>query len=266
MTSYTRSSLRRGHECDHHQDKDDDDCHKKEPTCHDPKCDCQKEKKCDCQKKCDCHEEKKCKCETKKKKCECKMRPKPKPKPIPPPRPRCPPITDQRAREVQTIWQQAFPDATLLIPPSVGAGVGLVTHTMGDGRLLRINGLVSRSPLANNALYSFECAEGIDCSSHLLNLYEIMIPDIPGCPGEESTSEFYVRRLWELGLHVAGVHFHWWGSTVFQNDHLVAAVHHQQADMEPEEFSRRTIQALKEVMALLEKRAIPYPDICCDHH
>lgn len=136
-------------------------------------------------------------------------------------------------------------------------GVGLITHTM-DANLMRINGLSSHSPLANNALYSFECAQGTMGERHLLNMYEVMIPDIPGVNGDVSTAEFYVKRLWDLGLHVAGVHFHWWGSTVFANDKGVTAVHHQNTDLSPEEFSRRTIQALQDVMALLEKRAIPY--------
>ncbi len=85
-----------------------------------------------------------------------------------------------------------------------------------------------------------------------------MIPDIPGAAGEESTANFYVRRLWELGLDVAGVHFHWWGATIYANDKVVAAIHHQSSTLSPEEFSRRTIQALNEVMALLEERRKVY--------
>jgi len=167
-------------------------------------------------------------------------------------------LTDDNAQSILTMWQ-VLPGANLLINPSDGEGAGVITHLMG-GPDLKINGLKSKSALANYALYSFECAEQASSPGNftLLNLYEVMIPDIPGEKGNESTSEFYVRRLWELGLHVSGVHFHWWGSTVFDNDHLVAAVHHQSTTLSLEDFSNRTIQALNEVMALLEEKATLY--------
>jgi len=174
-------------------------------------------------------------------------------------------INDEKANQILNLWKCSFPDAVLLLSPSQNNGVGVITHTMGDGRLMRINGLISRSPLANNALYSFECARevGDGEKTHYLNLYEIMIPDIPGTDSD-STAEYYTRKLWSRdsrgrkGIRVAGVHFHWWGSSVFANDKGVSAIHHQGIDVDPFEFSEKTIKSLQEVMCLLDKRGIDY--------
>ena len=162
-------------------------------------------------------------------------------------------VDDAVAKAVEAQWKKAFGDATLLPViglPSNASGVGTLTHTMGDGRLMSINGLPSKSALSNNALYSFECSEG-----HYLNLYEIMVPDIPGKNGEDSTAEYYVKLLAKYGLSVAGVHFHWWGQNVIKGNTLVAAVHHQGIDISPEDFSRKTIKAIQKTMALIDKRS-----------
>jgi hypothetical protein len=82
---------------------------------------------------------------------------------------------DARAKKVEAIWKCAFPDATLFPViglPSNAKGVATLTHSLCDG-LLKINGLKSKSPLSNNALYSFECTGG-----KWLNLYEIMLEDV----------------------------------------------------------------------------------------
>lgn len=70
-------------------------------------------------------------------------------------------------------------------------------HKMGVGYLMKINGQPSKLPLANNALYSVECSK-----NKFLNLYEIMIPDIPG---NESTAEIYVNALYNQGFDVVDV-------------------------------------------------------------
>lgn len=167
-------------------------------------------------------------------------------------------IDDRVARRVEAEWKSAFPDATLLPViglPSNNNGVLTLTHTDGSGMNMRINGLPSKSPLANNALYSAEVSRG-----HYLNLYEIMLPDIPGRGGVPSTAEIYVNLLSKGGLSVAGVHFHWWGSAIFRNengnriDRGVTAIHHQASDISPLEFSQITIEALKEVMKVIEER------------
>ena len=162
-------------------------------------------------------------------------------------------VDDRFARKVEDIWKEAFPDASLLPVigfPSNSGGVGTLTHSMGDGMLLSINGLPSKSPLSNNALYSFECSKG-----HYLNLYEIMIPDIPGRDGDDSTAEIYVKLLSKYGLSVAGVHFHWWGQDLVCGNTLISAIHHQGINIDPKEFSRRTIKAIKKTMAVVERRS-----------
>lgn len=123
------------------------------------------------------------------------------------------PLTDKYADQLVKEWQRFFPDAAVLVYPSKGNGVATITHTMGDGKLLKINGLTSRSPLANNALFTTEISGG-----KYLNLYEIMIPDVPGKDGSPSTAQQYVNNLRDNGLDVAGVHFHWFGATVQPND------------------------------------------------
>ena len=148
------------------------------------------------------------------------------------------------ALEVEALWKASFPDATLLPVvglPSNNKGVLTLTHTDGSGKLLKINGLPSKSFLANNALYSAEISEGI-----VLNLYEIMIEDIPGVLGGESTAQAYIRMLSERGLQVSGVHFHWFGT-----DRRVAAIHHQNVGLCPLTFSKLTIEALKGTLALM---------------
>lgn len=175
-------------------------------------------------------------------------------------------VDDKLAKSIEKLWKKYFPDA-LLLPviglPSNSGGVGTLTHTMGDGHLMSINGLVSKSPLANNALYSFECAKPVkhDGKDHhcddgkFLNLYEIMIPDLPGKDGEDSTAEYYVKLLGKYGLSVAGVHFHWWGQNVIKGNTLVAAIHHQGINISPNEFSKRTISALLKTMKLIDERS-----------
>lgn len=166
-------------------------------------------------------------------------------------------MNDELARQVESIWKQAFPDAALFPVvglPSNADGVMTLTHRH-HGPLLKINGLPSKSPLSNNALYSAECSKG-----HYLNLYEVMLPDLPGKRGQPSVGEYYVKLLHKYGLSVAGVHFHWWGNYVFDTkdgnrvDRGVAAIHHQSTKLDPVEFSRRTIKALQKVFKLIDER------------
>lgn len=176
------------------------------------------------------------------------------------------PITDRRAKRVEALWQEAYEGATLLPViglPSNANGVGTLTHPAGHPPM-KINNLTSLSPLSNNALYSFEAAKDEEGNLHYLNLYEIMVPDIPSEDGGPSTADLYVRELWRQGLKVngnftvAGVHFHWWASTVFPNDRGVTAVHHQGNDLSPEEFTKRTLRALAVVDAAIAEKTEQY--------
>jgi virulence-associated protein VapD len=164
-------------------------------------------------------------------------------------------VNDHLAKQVEKIWKAEYKGATLLPVvgiPSKSGGVGVLTHTM-DSNLMRINGLESKSPLSNNALYSFESIAG-----KFVNLYEIMVPDLPGRDGQKSTGQIYLNALRDNGLDVAGVHFHWTGGSVFKNDKMVLAVHHQKIDMDPKDFSRRTIKAQQTVMSYIDSRMKMY--------
>ena len=162
-------------------------------------------------------------------------------------------INDRFAEKVTNIWKRSFPDAMLLpvigFPSNNNNKLAVLTHTMGDDHLMKINGLTSLSALANNALYSFECSRG-----NFINLYEAMIPDIPGCAEIPSTAQIYMNALRDSGLNVSASHFHWWGSEVYPEDRGVWAIHHEAIDMDPVEFSKKTIKALELTMRAIEKR------------
>lgn len=166
-------------------------------------------------------------------------------------------VDDSLALQVEALWKKAFPDATLLPVvglPSNNKGVLTLVHSDGSGQMLKINGLESKSFLSNNALYSAECSQ-----NKFINLYEVMLPEIPGLNGEESTSQFYTNQLRDKGLTVAGTHFHWFGSSIApvslkRIDRGITAVHHQSTtNLDPLEFSRLTIEALQATMNLIKK-------------
>lgn len=159
--------------------------------------------------------------------------------PVEPVEPELCPVSDAVCRECEHVFQGLDPKATILPGiglPSQSNGVCTITHGMPGMPNLRINGLESHSPLANNALFSAECSDG-----HSLNLYEVMVPDTVGAtPGAISSGEAYTQRLRNEGLDVAGTHFHWWGM-----EPQVVAIHHQNVDMHPVDFAQRTVSALQ---------------------
>ncbi|CAH6418637.1 Hypothetical protein POVN_LOCUS356 [uncultured virus] len=162
-------------------------------------------------------------------------------------------FTDEGALALEQQWKDAFPSASLLPViglPSNGNGVATLTHGMNDGMKMSINGLQCNSPLCNNALYSAEVADG-----HWLNLYEIMIPDIPGRNGEPSTGDIYVNLLQEMGLEVDGNHYHWKGAYVMPQATGILAVHHKGINIDPFEFSARTIRAIQEAADMIHARS-----------
>ena len=160
--------------------------------------------------------------------------------------------TDDFARQIENIWRDSFKDTLLFGLPSNSNGVATLTHTSGLGIPLKINGLPSQSPLANNALYSFETING-----KYLNLYEILIPDIPGENGSESTAQLYINSLRDNKLNVSSIHYHWNGAFVFYGavkDHLVAAIHHYAYNMNPVDFSNATIKSLQTTFNNIKNR------------
>jgi len=161
-------------------------------------------------------------------------------------------VNDDQARRIESIWKDNFKDSFLIFLPSKDHGVATLTHTSGLGIPLKINSLPSNSPLANNALYSFE-----KTGNKILNLYEILIPDIPGQNGEESTAQLYINSLRDNGLNVSAIHYHWNGAYIFNGltkDHLVAAIHHYSTNLSPEDFTNKTISSLKEVINKIKER------------
>ncbi len=165
-------------------------------------------------------------------------------------------VNDKLAKKIEALWKEAFPDAMLLPVigyPSNNHGVLTLTHTASD-MLMKINGLPSKSPLTNNALYSAEVSK-----HKYINLYEIMIPDIPGKNGCVSTAQLYIDTLRDKGLHVSATHYHWTGVSMFDchvkhPEHLIVAVHHFAHEFNPYEFSKKTIKALKITMKAIDER------------
>jgi len=112
----------------------------------------------------------------------------------------------------------------------------------------KINDLKSQSMLVNNAFYSFECA----CDRYL-NLYEVTLPNIPGRNGRSSTVEVFVNKLRDNDLDVAGVNFKWFGgkSANLKKDKGLTTVYVQKANMNPCEFTRKTLSALKKALKVI---------------
>jgi hypothetical protein len=162
-------------------------------------------------------------------------------------------INDRLAKKVNALWQKSFPDTFILpvvgFPSNNGNKYAVFSHTLGDGMLMQINGLESKSPMSNNALYSFECTR-----DRFLHFYEIMLPDIPGKKGEPSVVQIYVNALRDNGLDVAGVHWHFYGGVANQKDRGVLAIHHQNVGMTPKEFTKATISALKTAIHAINSR------------
>jgi hypothetical protein len=160
-------------------------------------------------------------------------------------------FNDNYAKQVAALFASAFP-GTAILPgiglPSQGGGVMTLTHGF-NMPMLKIDGLVSKSPLSNNALYSAEIATSQDGSTKKwLNLYEAMMPDIPGVNGGPSLVQRYVNALHDCGLDVAGVHVHWTGAWSMPNDKGVWAIHHQAIGMDPMTFAKCTIEAIQQVL------------------
>jgi hypothetical protein len=172
--------------------------------------------------------------------------------------PCCAPVmTDCLAREIECIWKQAFCDS-ILIPcigvPSTARCVMTLTHTMGKcAPKIRLNGLESRSPLVNNAFYSAEVSGG-----KWLNLYQVMIPDIPGKCGCKSSGEIYTEALVKLGISIEGDHYNWKGSCPF-----MLAINSKAIGMSPCDFSKKQIAALRAVSDHFSKPCCGKPDCCC---
>lgn len=161
-------------------------------------------------------------------------------------------ITDERALQLEQLWKELFPDA-LIIPvigyPSIANGVMSLTHTVntqcfkiGD---IEINGLVSKSPIMNNALFSTEVSD-----DKYITLYEVVLPDIPGKNGNVSTVQYYIDNLQREGIKVAATHYNWTGV----GDPFLLAIHSYSTTLAPECFVQKTLCVLNKTLNLINKR------------
>lgn len=161
---------------------------------------------------------------------------------------RCgPEMTDCLADKVACIWKQAFCDA-MIIPklgvPSCSCGVMVLTHSLSKCQAdLKINGLKTKSMLANNAMYSAE----VTCDKWL-NLYQITLPDIPGKNGCKSSIEIYTEALAKMCISIDSVSNAWTGASPAS-----ITVRSKAFCMDPCEFSKKQICAIKAVIENFSK-------------
>ncbi|AVL94612.1 hypothetical protein ma226 [Moumouvirus australiensis] len=151
-------------------------------------------------------------------------------------------MNDCLAREIECLWKQEFCDSTLLKPsgiPSCSGGVMVLTHSLGNCMpKIKLNGLTSKSILANNAFYSAE----VSCCKWL-NLYQIQLPDIPGDDGCKSSGEIYTEALIKFGISVDGDSYNWKGACP-----NTLSINSKAINMHPIEFSKKQIAAVKAVI------------------
>ena len=155
----------------------------------------------------------------------------------------CEPVmSDCLAKQIECIWKEAFCDAAILPVigfPSCGCCVMTLTHTLGKCiPKLKINGLTSKSILANNAFYSAE----VGCGKWL-NLYQGIIPNIPGECGCKSSGEVYIEALVKLGISIDNDNYHWKGACP-----NMLAINSKAIGMNPIDFSKKQIAAIKAVL------------------
>ena len=163
-------------------------------------------------------------------------------------------MDNKLAEKVIKIWKAAFPDAVIV--PGIGfpddplsQGVLTITNSTDTKTFqtpdIKINGLSSKSALVNNGIFSSECSKG-----KYLNLYDVVLPDIPGKDGHKSTVQVYIDELQKLGIQVSGISSRWTGTDVnalFVNSYNIG--------LDPREFSERTVVALLKAMAVVQRRS-----------
>lgn len=156
--------------------------------------------------------------------------------------PCCPEMTDCLAKKIECIWKKAFCDATIIPKlgvPSCACGVMALTHTLGKCvPKAKINGLCVQSMLANNAFYTAEVS-----GNKWVNLYRIILPDIPGKCGCKSSGEIYTEALVKLGISIGSDSYNFKGSCP-----NTLAINSQAIGMDPCEFSKKQIAAIKAVL------------------
>lgn len=160
----------------------------------------------------------------------------------------CGPVMDDcLAKKIACIWKESFCDAMILPQigyPSCGDCVMTLTHTLGKCYpKLKINGLCSKSMLANNAFYTAE----VSCGKWL-NLYQGIIPNIAGQCGCKSTGEVYIESLVKLGISVENDNYHWKGSCP-----NMLAISSKAIGMDPVDFTNKQIAVLKNTLCYAQR-------------
>jgi hypothetical protein len=164
-------------------------------------------------------------------------------------------IDDDFADRLVNVWKKTFGDAMILPVigyPSNSGGIVTITHSINSimsNNYLSINGVYTKSMLANNGFYSGEISNG-----HYLNLYKIIIPDIPGNHGELSTGQIYINSLKQNGLDISSVGCQWLGASLSKHDRGIITVHHQKIGLDPIEFTRKTISSLETVINVMTQK------------
>lgn len=149
-------------------------------------------------------------------------------------------ISDSYSNKLVSIWKKTFNNAIIL--PTIGYptnsnGVLTITHTIPNFHF------ISKSFLINNALYSVECIDG-----KYLNMYELHVPDILVKNSCKSIIEIYVDALKNNGLDIVGIHCDKWGYHVVKDNKEIFTIRHTKFEMDPKEFTNRTIKSLKSAL------------------
>ena len=148
-------------------------------------------------------------------------------------------------KELECLWKKFTCD----VDAHFEHGVANIAHTLPLKAINTINGLPVKSPLTTHGLYSAECS----CEKYV-NLYEIIIPDIPGCHGEDSTGKIFVKILAKHGIYADGDHFHWKGHIILKEQALPDAIHVVGIDIHPVYFTKVIIKALRKVLCITKQR------------
>ena len=74
-----------------------------------------------------------------------------------------------------------------------------------------------------------------------MNLYETMLPDVPGKNGAPSLGSRYKNALQASGIEVDGDHYHWAGGEMM--GHFARAIHSKNFGMHPLDFSQHQLRA-----------------------
>lgn len=154
----------------------------------------------------------------------------------------CPVMNDCLASQVECVFRKAFCDARILPCigyPSKNNCVMTLTHTLSKcAPKLSINGLTSKSLLANNSFYSGEVSDG-----QWLNLYTVQLPNVPGKCGSKSSVDIYTTALANCDIKVDNIDIVWKGSCP-----SYVMISSKAIGMNPLEFATKQVAAINNTL------------------